>query len=217
MLLIDIGMDQDDPRGRSRNPSFPGCKSRKKAGRFALGKRKCIDLQFHCINIHSSKLEQVKNRNERLMEIRRLIGRRNISSQEELMKLLGKKGYVLTQATLSRDLKYLKVAKMPDNRAGYVYVLADKEQVVKEADMPGTGFNGLISIDFAQGMALLKTLPGHAGSIAYNIDSLNAYEIAGTIAGDDTILLIPRDGVSRADLTKLLRLRLPGLIREMVN
>ncbi len=65
----------------------------------------------------------MKNRNERLMEIRRLIGSRNISSQDELIKLLEKQGYELTQATLSRDLKYLKVAKMPDDRAGYVYIL----------------------------------------------------------------------------------------------
>lgn len=159
----------------------------------------------------------MKNRNERLMEIRRLIGNRNISSQEEMMKLLEKRGYELTQATLSRDLKYLKVAKMPDDISGYVYILPDKEQTMEEVELPEPGFNGLISLDFAQGMALLKTLPGHAGSIAYNIDHLNAYEIAGTIAGDDTILLIPRDGVSRNDLINLLKMRMPGLIREQVH
>ena len=79
----------------------------------------------------------MKNKNERLMEIRRLIGSQNISSQEKLMKLLEKKGFELTQATLSRDLKYLKVAKMPDDKAGYVYILPDKEQAVEEADFTG--------------------------------------------------------------------------------
>ena len=150
------------------------------------------------------------------MEIRRLIGSQNISSQDELMKLLGKLGYELTQATLSRDLKYLKVAKMPDDAAGYVYILPDKEQVVEEVELPGQGFGGLISMDFAQGMAILRTLPGHASSIAYTIDHLNAYEIAGTIAGDDTILLIPRDGVTKTDLVNLLQIRIPGLIKEHV-
>ena len=135
----------------------------------------------------------MSNRNERLMAIRRLISNRNISSQEALLRLLEEKGFEMTQATLSRDLKYLKVAKMPDDKEGYVYILPDKEQVVEEQASGGTGYGGLISIDFAQGMAILKTLPGHAGSIAYTIDNLNAYEIAGTIAGDDTILLIPRD------------------------
>ncbi len=159
----------------------------------------------------------MKNKNERLMEIRRLIGSRNISSQDELMKLLEKKGFELTQATLSRDLKYLKVAKMPDDREGYVYILPDKEKSVEEVELPGSGLSGLISIDFAQGMAILRTLPGHANSIAYTIDNLDAYEIAGTIAGDDTILLIPRDGVSRSDVINLLKLRMPGLIQELVH
>lgn len=151
------------------------------------------------------------------MEIRRLIGNRNISSQDELMKLLEKKGFELTQATLSRDLKYLKVAKMPDDRTGYVYILPDAESSVEETAMPGPGFAGLVSVDYAQGMAILKTLPGHAGSIAYTLDHLNAYEIAGTIAGDDTILLIPRDGVSRIDLVNLLKRRVPSLLGEEIH
>jgi len=152
-----------------------------------------------------------------LLEIRRLIGSRNISSQEELLKLLEKQGYEMTQATLSRDLKYLKVAKMPDDNTGYVYILPDKEQVVEETEFSRQGLSGLISLDFAQGMAVLRTLPGHAGSIAYTIDSLDAYEIAGTIAGDDTILLIPRDGVTKYDLVTLLKIRMPGLIQEQAG
>ena len=156
----------------------------------------------------------MRNRNERLMEIRRLIGSQNISSQDELNRMLEKRGYEMTQATLSRDLKYLKVAKMPDDQAGYVYILSDKEQVLEEAELAGQGLQGLISIDFAQGMAILKTLPGHASSVAYTLDNLGAYEIAGTIAGDDTILLIPRDGVSRSDLVKLIKIRIPGLLQE---
>jgi len=128
------------------------------------------------------------------------------------MRMLEKQGYEMTQATLSRDLKYLKVAKMPDDRKGYVYILPDKEQALEEVEYSGQGLSGLISLDFAQGMAILRTLPGHAGSIAYTLDNLGAYEIAGTIAGDDTILLIPRDGVSRSDLANLLKIRMPGLV-----
>jgi len=146
------------------------------------------------------------------MEIRRLIGSNNISSQEELMSLLVKKGFELTQATLSRDLKYLRVAKMPDYGKGYVYILPDKEQVMEETAPAGNSIGGVLSMEYAQGMAIVKTLPGHAGSIAYTIDQLNAYEIAGTIAGDDTILLIPRDGVTRNDLANLLKMRIGGLV-----
>ncbi len=151
------------------------------------------------------------------MEIRRLIGSQNISSQEALMKLLVRMGYELTQATLSRDLKYLKVAKMPDDKNGYVYILPDKEQVVEESEIATPGLNGLISIDFAQGLAILKTLPGHASSIAYTMDNMGAYEIAATIAGDDTILLVPRDGVTRTDVVNLLKLKMPGMIPDFVH
>lgn len=158
----------------------------------------------------------MKDRNERLMAIRRLIRNANISSQEELLSKLEDLGFNMTQATLSRDLKYLKVAKMPDTKEGYIYMLTERQ--LNEAndgeDLPITGF---VSIDFAQGMAIMRTLPGHASSIGYAIDNLNSYEIAGTIAGDDTILIIPRDGVTKNDLVNLLRSRMPGFTNNMLN
>ena len=159
----------------------------------------------------------MKNRGERLLEIRRLIGSRSISSQEAMMKLLEEKGYELTQATLSRDLKFLKVAKMSSGPEGYVYILPDWDQPAEENELQPQGLTGLVSVDFAQGMAIQKTLPGHAGSIAYTIDRFHAYEIAGTIAGDDTILLVPRDGVTRNDLLNLFRSRMPGLVTEQAT
>ena len=154
----------------------------------------------------------MKNRNDRLMDIRRLVGDKSISSQEELLGLLEDLGYSMTQATLSRDLKYLKVAKMPDNKKGYIYILTENNgtEVVESENLP---FIGFVSIDFAQGMGIIKTLPGHASSVAYALDTLNSYEIAGTIAGDDTILIIPRDGVSKSDLVTLFKTRIPGITK----
>ncbi len=158
----------------------------------------------------------MKNRNDRLMAIRKIIGDKEISSQEELLVILEKQGYSMTQATLSRDLKYLKVAKMPSGNS-YVYLLPDVTNLAEEVDYAAFPFSGFVSLDFAQGMGLMRTLPGHAGSIAYAIDQLNAYEVAGTIAGDDTILIIPRDGVTRNDLLNLLKTRIPVLNRKLVN
>ncbi|MDX1315739.1 MAG: hypothetical protein R3356_09570, partial [Eudoraea sp.] len=125
----------------------------------------------------------MKNRNDRLMAIRRLVNNRSISSQEELMGLLVDQGFTLTQATLSRDLKYLRVAKMPDSEKGYVYILTENHgtEVAENGDLPFVGF---VSLDFAQGMGIMKTLPGHASSVSYALDAMNSYEIAGTIAGD---------------------------------
>lgn len=158
----------------------------------------------------------MRDRNERLMAIRRLINGSNISSQEELLALLERQGFSMTQATLSRDLRYLKVAKMPDSERGYIYMLTERQlnDPSENEDIPITGF---VSIDFAQGMAIMKTLPGHASSIAYALDNLNSYEIAGTIAGDDTILIIPRDGVTKGDLTNLLKTKMPGFQKEEVH
>ncbi len=158
----------------------------------------------------------MKNRNDRLMAIRKIIVDKEISSQEELLSHLEKQGFSMTQATLSRDLKYLKVAKMP-NGDSYVYLLPDGNNLAEEVDYSAFPFSGFVSIDFAQGMGLMRTLPGHAGSIAYAIDQLNAYEIAGTIAGDDTILIIPRDGVTKGDLINLLKRRIPTLNRNLAN
>jgi transcriptional regulator of arginine metabolism len=122
----------------------------------------------------------------------------------------------MTQATLSRDLKYLKVAKMPDSERGYIYMLTER-QMINATDNEEISLTGFISIDFAQNMAIIKTLPGHASSFAYALDQLNSYEIAGTIAGDDTILVIPRDGVVKRDLVNLLKNRMPGFKKELVN
>lgn len=158
----------------------------------------------------------MKNRNDRLMAIRKIIGKKEISSQEELLGQLEKQGFSMTQATLSRDLKYLKVAKMPAGDS-YVYLLPDNGSLTEELDYAAYPFSGFVSLDFAQGMGLMRTLPGHAGSIAYAIDQLNAYEIAGTIAGDDTILIIPRDGVTRSDLLNLLKRRIPVLNKNLAN
>lgn len=151
----------------------------------------------------------MKNRNDRLMAIRKLLDENSISSQDDLMSMLEDQGFSLTQATLSRDLKYLRVAKMPDKEKGYIYMLTEK-QLNEPSSQDNVPVSGFVSMDFAQGMGILKTLPGHAGMIAYAIDNMNSYEIAGTIAGDDTIVIIPRDGVSKLDIINLLKRRMPG-------
>ena len=146
----------------------------------------------------------MKTKNHRLRIIRKLISRDKVSSQDELMKLLTDEGISLTQATLSRDLKYLGVGKMHDKVKGYVYVLPEQEIVNEKTNRSVIPLTGFVSIDFARGMGLIKTWSGFAPSVASTIESLNIWEIAGTIAGDDTILLIPRDSVSKEELIERL-------------
>lgn len=153
----------------------------------------------------------MKTRSHRLRTIRKLISRDKISSQDELLKLLSEEGFGMTQATLSRDLKFLRVAKMPGLEKSYIYALPDTENAQGENDKPAVPITGFVSIDFAQGIGILKTWSGFAASIASTIDSWNLWEIAGTIAGDDTILVIPRDGITKEDLLERLKDFIPEI------
>jgi len=155
----------------------------------------------------------MKDKSNRLLLIKEIIKSNKIGSQEELLSLLQKSNFDLTQATLSRDLKQLKVAKMPDYEGGYVYVLPDGPNLIKSSwsKAPEASYiaNGFLSIDFCGVFAVVKTKPGYSGGIAADIDQKASSEILGTIAGDDTILIIPREHISRAELTRILSEILP--------
>lgn len=150
-------------------------------------------------------------KNSRKQEIKRLIVALKISNQDELLEALRKLGYELTQATISRDLKELGVAKMPDSEKGYIYVLPEKmgmqERMPSSLNMPVS----VMSLEFSYQFGILKTLPGFASSVAIYIDSHHAKEIAGTIAGDDTILIIPREPATHEDVKEALKSMLPKL------
>ncbi len=152
----------------------------------------------------------MKTRTQRLLAIRKIIEGGGISNQEDLLKKLDRAGFELTQATLSRDLKFLQAGKRPDKEKGYVYILpGNNSKAIPAKGNNNFPLNGFVSINFAHHMAVIRTLPGYANSIAYMIDEINAFEITGTIAGDDTILLIPREGVSREDVINVLAVILP--------
>ncbi len=156
--------------------------------------------------------ERTVERAARLARLRQIIQTRKVDSQEMLLSLLEGEGFVITQATLSRDLKYLKVGKIPDGRGGYVYTFSDAaNKVGSDRSLVEDFRRGFISLEFSGNQAVIKTLPGHANTVAYAIDNLNVEEVLGTIAGDDTILVIPRDGVSRGLLLEGLQARIPGL------
>ncbi len=149
-------------------------------------------------------------RTERLLTIKELITNHKISSQEELLTWLKKKGLKYTQATLSRDLKFLKVSKIADKNKGYIYELPDYHQVSNEVAETYAA-QGFVSIQFANKLGVMKTLPGYASSIASLIDKAESFEIIGTIAGDDTILIIPHDNVTVKDVINALILIIPEL------
>lgn len=133
---------------------------------------------------------------ERLNAICRILQAADISSQEELLKRLNQEGFSVTQATLSRDIRSLKVIKVHGANGSYAYKLPSpqaSDMAKDEALRPGR-------IEFSGNLAVIKTRPGYAMGLASDIDDQAPREILGTIAGDDTILVIPREGYAREDV-----------------
>ena len=158
----------------------------------------------------------MKVKNSRMEAIKMLISSQELSSQEEVLHALEVEGFKLTQATLSRDLKQLKVAKAASMNGKYVYVLPN-ETMYKRISNPKSVMEmiqspGFVSINFSGNIGVIKTRPGYASSIAYNIDNSNIPEIIGTIAGDDTIFIIIKESVFKRDVIDALNMVIPNLV-----
>jgi len=155
----------------------------------------------------------MKNRVQRQLEIRKIISNGNVHSQDELLIELKQNGFDLTQATLSRDLKILQVAKVSHPAKGYVYSMPDNGPLVQPTQQNRVNYlaDGFKDLNFSGNLAVLRTMPGYASSIAAVLDSANSWEIIGTIAGDDTILIVQREGISKTDLINVLISIMPNL------
>lgn len=159
----------------------------------------------------------MKSRTQRLLSIKKIISELRISSQDELLGKLHKSGFEVTQATLSRDLKALQVMKVSDSEIGYIYRLAGNGHAdsveYRNLELSRANFlaDGFLGMEFSGNLGVIKTLPGYASSIAAVIDNSKMFEIIGTIAGDDTVLLIIREGIGRTDVVKALVSTMPKL------
>jgi transcriptional regulator of arginine metabolism len=147
---------------------------------------------------------------ERLLAIEKIISEGEISSQEELLDELKGTGISCTQATLSRNLRQLRVIRIPSEKGGYKYALSENSKQLPAMRSDLNVISVIKSIIEARGVILLKTLPGHASSTAFIIDNAGRYEIAGTIAGDDTLLIVPRDNISLSQIHSCLEMIFPG-------
>mgnify|MGYP003426533377 FL=1 len=134
----------------------------------------------------------MNQKTHRLSVIRKTIRSEYISSQDELIERLEESGVSITQSTLSRDLKFMHVAKIPHKEKGYVYVLPNSSR--NDIGVSTNLSDNITDIAFSGNMCVITTKPGYASAISVPIDSRGIYEILGTIAGDNTILLILREG-----------------------
>ena len=148
---------------------------------------------------------------KRLLAIERIIYEEKISTQEELLNKLKVKGISCTQATLSRNLRQIGILRIPDGSGSYRYSLPENLRSKSNPAMKLNIVPVVQDIVEAKGLMVIRTLPGNASNTAFYIDSAGRYEIAGTIAGDDTILLIPRDGITLPQVHTCLEIILPGI------
>ena len=157
----------------------------------------------------------MKDRSQRIELIKKIISEEVISSQDELQIRLQERGCDVTQATLSRDLRSMQVMKVSDAKNGYIYRLVEtkviEQKVATEVSRLDFMAEGVVSIEFSGNLLVIKTLPGYANSVAILIDKANPVEIIGTVAGDDTILTIMREGVGRHDVVLALKSIMPRL------
>ena len=157
----------------------------------------------------------MRPKSSRLDSLKKNKKKKKKKNKKDLLRELEIEGYTLTQATLSRDLKQLKVAKAASPGGKYIYVLPNNTLYKRVAESrPKVEYpisNGFISLRISGNIAVIRTRPGYASSIAYDIDNGNIHEIIGTIAGDDTIMMVINEGVTRTDMVKALRKVIPNV------
>lgn len=135
-----------------------------------------------------------------------LVGSRDVASQEELRSLLRERGLSVTQSTLSRDLRELRLVRIP-TAGGARYASAESAAHMERADLDEVLPQFFSSVDGVGELLVLKTIPGGAQPIAEAIDSEGFADVLGTLAGENTILIICRSTASRERLEREIRKR----------
>lgn len=139
-----------------------------------------------------------------------IISNRNVETQEQLLEQLMQAGFRSTQATISRDIKELRIVKELTSFGTYRYTTATDEVSGTFSSKLNTIFRECITnFDYAQNMIVIHTLPGLASAAASAIDAMNMSVVLGTIAGDDTVFVVMRDSNSAAAFC--------GEIRNLLN
>lgn len=143
-----------------------------------------------------------KRRQAKILE---LINNHEIETQEELQEMLLSFGFEVTQATISRDIKELRLVKELSSKGRYVYSTGKKRNDHITQRAGGIFSESIITIDYAMNIVVIKCFAGMANAACAAIDSMGHTEILGTIAGDDTIFMLCRTEESAAELAEKLR------------
>ena len=149
-------------------------------------------------------------KSQRQAKIMEIISNRNVETQEQLLELLQKEGFRCTQATISRDIKELRIVKELDNLGDYRYTTASGEAGGTFSARLNTIFRECVTgVDYAQNLIVIRTLPGLASAAASAIDAMGMNKVVGSLAGDDTVMVVMRDSNTAAAFC--------GEIKSLIN
>ena len=142
-------------------------------------------------------------KSDRQESILKIINSKNVETQEELTNMLRDEGFDVTQATVSRDIKQMKLIKILEAGGKYKYeAMSEGNAGTVENTFLSVFKQSYVSSDYAGNIIVIKTLPGMAPAAASVVDRMNVIEIVGTIAGDDTIMMVCRGEKTAADIIK---------------
>lgn len=149
-------------------------------------------------------------KSQRQAKILEIIANKNIETQEQLLAELQMEGFRGTQATISRDIKELRIVKELTSLGTYRYTISSSDLGSSFSARLNTIFREcVISFDYAQNIIVVRTLPGLASAAGSAIDAMNLHSIVGTLAGDDTVMIVMRDTNAAATLC--------GEIKSLLN
>lgn len=148
-------------------------------------------------------------RSERHKKILELIGRKEIETQEELCDELNKENYVVTQATISRDIRDLHLFKVAGIEKKYRYAYIGENEGEVSEKMRNLFKNCVVGVAVAQNLVVVKTMTGNGANAGAVVDKLNLESVVGSVAGDDTLLVVCRDNAAAESV----QLRLSEFLR----
>ena len=136
---------------------------------------------------------------KRQAKIVEIISNTNVETQEQLLKALEEEGFTSTQATISRDIKELRIVKALTSLGTYRYSVSEKDAPPALTDRLNTIFRECVtSIDYAENIIVIHTLPGLASAAGSALDAMKINVVLGTLAGDDTVMIVMRDSNAAA-------------------
>ncbi len=144
-------------------------------------------------------------KSERQNRILELVAKYEIETQEEMIERLRKEGYHVTQATVSRDLKELKLSKALTARGTYRYSVGTNRNHTGSVRLNNAMVDSIVSVNYSMNNVVIKTYPGLAQAVASAVDSLNMHSVLGCVAGDDTIILVTTDAESSIEISTKIR------------